>query len=318
VNSDKKGKASNMMQNDYKKIIEKIYNEVKLSEPNGKTADYIPELAKIDPDKFGISLITVEGGEYSIGDHNEKFSVQSISKVFTLSMAFSLLGDKLWQRVGVEPSGSSFNSIVQLEYEKGKPRNPLINAGALVVCDILISQLNDPRNEILEFVRKTAKSNGLNFNSDVAKSEKEHGFRNAALINMMKSYGNIYNPIDIVLDTYYAVCSIEMTCSELAMSFLPYCDVNKEFRFGTVCLTKSQIKRINALMLCCGFYDESGEFAFEVGLPGKSGVGGGIAAVNPDNYSAAVWSPRINSKGNSVYGMRFLEKLTTITEESIF
>jgi glutaminase len=303
---------------DYNKIIKNIYSEVKHIPPEGKVAGYIPELAKISPDKFGVSLITVNGEEFNEGDFGERFSIQSIAKVFALSMAFSVLGEKIWERVGVEPSGSSFNSIVQLEYEKGKPRNPFINAGALVICDILISKRSDPKAEFLGFVRKLSGSKTINYNLKVAESEKDHGYKNAALINMMKSYGNIINPIEIVLELYYSICSIEMTCTELARAFLPFADLNKKFSFSGFDLTKSQIKRINALMLCCGLYDESGEFAFEVGLPGKSGVGGGIAAINPNQYSVAVWSPRINEKGNSASGMKFLEKLTTVTEDSIF
>ncbi|HQO10663.1 MAG TPA: glutaminase [Clostridiales bacterium] len=303
---------------DYGKVIKEIYAEISDVKKEGKVADYIPELSVVDPDKFGITLITSEGRIHSAGDSDERFSIQSISKVFTLSMAFSLLGDKIWDRTGVEPSGSPFNSIVQLEYEKGKPRNPFINAGALVVCDILFSKRADPKNEILGFVRKLAGCGSINYNMKVAESERSAGYRNAALINMMRSYGNIKNPVEKVLDLYYTVCSIELTCTELAKAFLHYTNIRKDFDICGYTLTRSQIRRINALMLCCGLYDESGEFAFEVGLPGKSGVGGGIAAVNPDHYSVAVWSPLINEKGNSVAGMKFLERLTTITDDSIF
>jgi glutaminase len=303
---------------DYSKIIKEIYAEIYAEKKEGKVADYIPELSIVDPDKFGVTLITSDGKIHSAGDSDERFSIQSISKVFTLSMAFSLLGDKIWDRIGVEPSGSPFNSIVQLEYEKGKPRNPFINAGALVVCDILFSKRADPKNEILGFVRKLAGCGSINYNLKIAESERTSGYRNAALINMMRSYGNIKNPVEKVLDLYYTVCSIELTCTELAKAFLHYTNTRKEFNLCGYTLTRSQIKRINALMLCCGLYDESGEFAFEVGLPGKSGVGGGIAAVNPDHYSVAVWSPLINVKGNSVAGMKFLERLTTVTDDSIF
>ena len=303
---------------EYNKIIKEIYAEVSSAKKEGRVADYIPELSVIDPDKFGVTLITSDGKIHSAGDSDERFSIQSISKVFTLSMAFSLLGDKIWDRIGVEPSGSPFNSIVQLEYEKGKPRNPFINAGALVVCDILFSKRADPKNEILGFVRKLAGCGSINYNLKIAESERASGYRNAALINMMRSYGNIKNPVEKVLDLYYTVCSIELTCTELAKAFLHYTNTRKDFHICGYTLTRSQIKRINALMLCCGLYDESGEFAFEVGLPGKSGVGGGIAAINPDHYAVAVWSPLINTKGNSVAGMKFLERLTTVTEDSIF
>ncbi len=303
---------------DCNQIITGIYQEVKASAPDGKVADYIPELAKVDPEKFGIAITTTKGESYAIGDVDEKFSIQSISKVFLLSIAFSAQGEELWKRVGVEPSGNPFNSIVQLEYEKGKPRNPLINAGAHVLCDVLLTELEDPYEAFLDFVRKLSGNRSIEFNEKVAKSEKISGFRNASLINMMKSYGNIENHVDAVLDFYFHICSIEMTCKQLAKAFLPFASLDQPFDFADVTLTRSQIKRINAIMLMCGFYDESGEFAFEVGLPGKSGVGGGIVAIHPNQYSVATWSPRINEKGNSVFGMRALEMLTTRTENSIF
>lgn len=303
---------------DCNKILQEIYDRVKATAPDGSVNDYIPELAQDDPGKFGIALITVQGKAHTVGDVGEPFSIQSISKVFLLAMAFSLLGDRLWRRVGVEPSGNPFNSIVQLEYEHGIPRNPLINPGAHVVCDILLDEFNDPAAAFLDFVRKLSGNPRIKYNEKVFISEKQTGFKNASLVNLMKSYGNIHNHVDDVLDFYYRACSIEMTCIDLARSFLPFANISVPFLHSDVALTKSQIKRINAIMLCCGFYDESGEFAFEVGLPGKSGVGGGLAAINPNNYSVATWSPRINKKGNSVYGMRALEMLTTITENSIF
>ena len=205
---------------DYSKIIKEIYSDLAGQKRDGKVASYIPELSLVDPEKFGVTLITSEGKIHSEGDSNEKFSIQSISKVFTLSMSFSLLGDRIWERVGVEPSGSPFNSIVQLEYEKGKPRNPFINAGSLVVCDILFSKRSDPKSEILGFVRKLTGCSSINYNLKVAESEKTAGYKNAALINMMKSYGNIKNPVEKILDLYYTVCSMEMNCTELAKAFL--------------------------------------------------------------------------------------------------
>ena len=303
---------------DYQKIIKEIYDEVKTGKPEGEAASYIPKLSNVNPNKFGIAILTVDGNEFAIGDAEEKFSIQSIAKVFALSIAFSILGEKIWERIGVEPSGNSFNSIMQLEYEKGKPRNPFINAGALGVADILVSKLKNPKEDFLEFVCEISGGKNISYNYKIAQSEKETGFRNAALINMMKSYGNINNDIETILHFYFFLCSIEMTCKELALCFLPYANLSKPFNYKNFPLTKSQIKRINALMISCGFYDESGEFAFKVGLPGKSGVGGGIVALQPNIYSVAVWSPRINAKGNSVFGMKTLELLTTKTEVSIF
>ncbi|MFL5752962.1 MAG: glutaminase [Bacteroidia bacterium] len=299
-------------------IIEGIYKDVQQGKHEGNVATYIPELAGVAPEKFGIHLLSTKGEEFFTGDATEKFSIQSISKVLSLSLAMSVVGEKVWKRIGVEPSGNPFNSIVQLEYENGKPRNPLINAGALVVADILISEFSDPKKELLDFVRRLSGNPAIGFNEKVAASEKEYGFMNAALVNMMRSRGNIHNDIDLVLDLYFHQCAIEMSCKDLANAFLLFADHGKSLHSPEPILSRSQIKRINAIMLSCGFYDESGEFSYKVGLPGKSGVGGGIVAVMPEAFSVAVWNPKLNKKGNSVMGMHALELLTTRTGMSIF
>lgn len=301
----------------YGQILQKIDLAVKPFSTEGKVSTSIPELAFIDPSKFGMHLINTEKTDFAIGNSNEKFSIQSISKVLSLSCAFQFLGENIWSRVGVEPSGSAFNSLVQLEYEKGKPRNPFINAGAIVIADILISNLKDPKKDFLNFVRKLANCNTINFNEKVAWSEKTVGYRNAALANFLKSFDNIENDITEVLDFYFYQCSLEMTCKEMAHSFYFFANGGKTMD-QTRILTESQVKRLNALMQTCGFYDESGEFAYKVGLPGKSGIGGGIIAIHPQKYCVATWSPRLNEKGNSVMGMKALELLTTETQMSIF
>ncbi len=301
----------------YKSILEEIYQEAKALPTIGNVAVTIPELAKVDPGKFGIHLTTIEGEDFGIGDSNEKFSIQSVSKALTVAMAFTFLDEKIWERVGVEPSGNPFNSLVQLEYEKGIPRNPFINAGALVIADMLISQLKNPKQDFLDFIRLISGSDTIDYNLKVAQSEKETGFRNAALANFLKSFGNIHNDVETVLDFYFHQCSLEMTCKELAHSFFFFANEGKT-QSGKQILTKSQVKRLNALMQTCGFYDESGEFTYKVGLPGKSGIGGGIAALYPKNFVVATWSPRLNEKGNSELGMSALELLTTKTGMSVF
>jgi glutaminase len=303
---------------DYQGILKEIKNEVQGRKSFGSVADYIPELAGVSPDKFAIHLRSLEGGSYAIGDNEELFSIQSISKVFALTMAYPMLGEKLWKRVGVEPSGNPFNSLVQLEYEGGKPRNPLINAGALVICDVLISNLENPKQDFLKFVRMLADNESISFNEKVAESEKNSGYRNVALASLMKSFGNIENLVEEVLDFYFYMCSIEMSCKELAETFTVFANHGVHIKTGEKILTESQSKRLSAIMLTCGFYDQAGEFSFKVGLPGKSGVGGGIVAIFPEHYSIAVWSPKLNKAGNSVLGMLVLEKLTTKTGLSIF
>ena len=302
---------------DYQKILEDIYEEILPYAKQGKQADYIPALAKVDPDQFGICLRTVDGRMYSYMQADTRFSIQSISKVFAIAMALSLKGEHIWNKVGKEPSGTAFNSLVQLEIEKGIPRNPFINSGAIVVADILMSELDDPEGEFLRFIRTLCKDDTISYNMEVALSEREKGYLNAAIANLLKYHGTLDNDIEDVLMFYFKMCSVEMSCEELAVAFRAF-TCHKDFSYAGYSLTSSQVKRLNAVMQTCGFYDEAGEFSYLVGLPGKSGVGGGIVAIYPMKYSVAVWSPRLNSKGNSVMGMKALELLTTYTQESIF
>jgi glutaminase len=302
----------------YDRILNEIYTEVKPLFRKGKVSQYIPALASVPPTKFGMAVCTLNGDTYTIGDAREKFSIQSISKVYSLTLVFKIIGEKLWTRVGKEPSGNPFNSLVQLEYERGIPRNPLINAGSLVIADILLSKIRDTKNAILEFVRKTSGNTTIDYDNAVIASEKITGHRNFALAHFMQSFNNIHNPVDDVLDVYFHHCGIEMTCVDLARSFLFLANHGVIPATNEEILTKSEAKRINALLLTCGLYDESGDFAFRVGLPGKSGIGGGIVAVLPENLSVAVWGPSLGASGNSLAGIKALELFTTKTGMSVF
>src|SRR5687768_3016999 len=250
------------MKSDYQHILEEIYRVIKDQPDEGSVAQYIPELSIIDPGKFGVHLSTLNGEHYGVGDYKEKFSIQSIAKVLSLTLVFQHLGEDLWKRIGVEPSGNPFNSLWQLEMEKGIPRNPLINAGAIVLADILCSLHADPKSVFIEFVREISGIQSINYNNQVAASEKNLGFRNAALFNMMKASGNIKNEIEAVLDLYYHQCSVEMTCEEMATAFLLYANRGKMISGDKQIITSSMTKRINAIMQTCGFYDEAGEFSF--------------------------------------------------------
>lgn len=303
---------------DYQKILDEIVEEVSPLLAEGKVADYIPELAKVPKDKFGMYLLTMDQEGFGVGAYDDKFSIQSISKVFMLAMAVGECKEAVYDRVGVEPSGDPFNSLVQLEYECGIPRNPFINAGALVVTDILLSNFKDARQELLEYVRKLVGEDDVSYDKSVAASEKECGYKNAAMVNLMKSFNNIRNDVEEVLDLYFDICSMEMSTHQLSKAFRVFANHGKGVIDAHRYLTESQYKRITAIMMTCGFYDEAGEFAFQVGLPGKSGVGGGIAAILPNKYSLAVWSPGLNEKGNSLAGMRAMELFTTKTKTSIF
>ncbi|MGD9623510.1 MAG: glutaminase [Arcobacter sp.] len=303
----------------YQAILEEIEREILPLFGEGKVADYIPALANVNPNQFSISLQMFDGTSFGVGEVNKKFSIQSISKVFTFTLALNYYGKELYKRVGHEPSGNPFNSLVQLEYENGIPRNPFINAGAIVTADSLVSiYKNDTFNQILEFIRTVANDDTINFDEEIFQSELAHGFRNYALINMIKSFGNIYNQIDDVIETYFKQCSIMMSPAQLARSVLFLANHGVNPLTNETILTESKAKRINSLMLTCGHYDASGDFAYKVGLPGKSGVGGGIVAIVPKKMAICVYSPRLNTQGNSLIGTKALELFTTKTGLSIF
>ncbi|MCK9305351.1 MAG: glutaminase [Bacteroidales bacterium] len=303
----------------YRDIIERIYSELKDYKGVGEVAGYIPALSAANPDSYGITVATLEGDLISIGDTSDKFTIQSISKVFTFTMVVRLLGEKIWDHVGREPSGNAFNSLIQLELEKGIPRNPFINAGALVVTDKLIDLYENPLESILKEVNdlNCHKSN-IEFDNAVALSEIEHSYRNLALVNFIKSYGNIKNDPHKIIETYSYQCSISMNAKELASSFLFLANGGVLPECGKKICEPRSAKRINALMLTCGLYNESGDFAYRVGLPGKSGVGGGVVAVIPGRLAIAVYSPELNANGNSVRGIETLERFTTYLGESVF
>ncbi len=301
----------------YQAILEEIYKPIKSAENTGKVAAYIPELSNVPKDKFGIHLQLITGESYSVGDASEKFSIQSISKVLSLAKAFQLVGNDLLERVDVEPSGNPFNHLSLLELENGIPRNPLINSGAIVIADILLSHLKNPKEDFLSFVRELTHNDSIEYNEKIADSERLTGFNNYAAANLLKAYGNLNNSVEDVLDFYFHQCSIMMDCRQLTNAFFVFANEGKCLK-DVQHLTASQVKRINAIMLTCGFYDEAGEFAFEVGLPGKSGVGGGIVALLPLCFTIATWAPALNPKGNSYLGMQALEQFTTKTKLSIF
>lgn len=303
---------------DYSKILNELAAHAREHIGKGKVATYIPALARVPADKFGMALCNLDGTIHKVGDSDERFSIQSISKVFTLSLAIGQVGDELWRRVGREPSGNRFNSLVQLEYEHGIPRNPFINAGALVVCDVLLSQLPKPKEALRDYMRVLSGSFDIDYDEEVARSEAETGFINRALCNFLKGNGNLTNEVDAVLDLYFHQCALAMSCSELARATLHLANRGFSPLLQETLLTEAQTKRLNAMMLTCGTYDAVGEFAYRIGLPAKSGVGGGIIAVLPGEYAVTVWSPELDRSGNSLAGGAALEYLTLVTGKSIF
>jgi glutaminase len=305
---------------DLDQVVKEIAEEMAQRPDRGEVATYIPEIARVDPKHFGIAVIDAEGHVAAGGDSDMPFSIQSISKVFTLTLALGMAGDRLWKRVGREPSGSAFNSIVQLEFERGIPRNPFINAGAIAVTDTILSghQPREVLGEILRFLRFVADDPSITIDEAVAASEQRTGFRNAALANYLKSFGVIENPVDHTLGVYFHHCAIAMSCRQLAMAGRFLARNGRNPSTGLSVVQPERARRINALMLMCGHYDGSGEFAYRVGLPGKSGVGGGILAIAPGKASIAVWSPGLDASGNSRLGRIALELLTKRLGWSVF
>lgn len=307
------------MMPDLDAIVADIIATMAQAEERGAVAAYIPELAKVDPAQFGIAIVTADGRMITGGDADTGFSIQSISKVFALTLALGKVGDQLWERVGREPSGNAFNSITQLEHEQGIPRNPFINAGAIVVTDVNLGG-HQPRvaiGEMLRFLHYLCEDDSIAINEAVAASETATGFRNVALANYMRAFDNVRHPVDLVLGSYFHQCAIEMSCRQLALAgrFLM---LDGRHPGGGRVVSPRRARRINALMLTCGHYDASGDFAFRVGIPGKSGVGGGILAIVPGRASIAVWSPGLNASGNSQIGTQALEELARHTGWSVF
>ena len=301
-------------------IVDDIAAEMAQATDRGAVASYIPDLARISPDRFGIAIVSADGSRHCAGEADTMFSVQSITKVFSLTMALGAVGDALWRRVGREPSGGAFNSIVQLETERGIPRNPFINAGAIVVADVLLAR-SEPREvlgEFVRFMRGLAGDESIIIDQDVARGEAETGFRNMAMANYMRAFGNIEHDVEKTLGIYFHQCALAMNCRQLARAGRFLMNAGRNPDTGRSIVSPQRARRILALMLTCGHYDGSGEFAYRVGLPGKSGVGGGILAISPGVASIAVWSPGLNERGNSQLGTRALERLVQRTGWSVF
>ena len=305
-----------MQKSELQDFLTDLGARMKTASERGQVANYISELAKVDPQQFGMSICLPDGVRLNVGDTSTPLSIQSISKVFTLAIALGRYGDRLWSRVGKEPSNHAFNSVVELEATNGKPRNPFVNAGAIVTTDAILSsaQPKATLGELLLFIRAAAGDDQIFINEKVAAAEAQTGHRNFALAHFLHSCQNLNNACDRVLGTYFHQCAIEMTCGQLANSgrFLAGLQPDQQL------IGRQHVRSINALMMMAGHYDGSGEFAYSVGFPGKSGVGGGILAIVPGKASIAVWSPGLNRFGNSLLGTRALEELSRFTGWSIF
>jgi glutaminase len=305
------------MRTNWQTLLNEIHRDAQVAFGQGRVASYIPALANVNPRLFGISIATVEGEQACAGDAHTLFSIQSVSKIFTLALALRDIGESLWEHVGREPSGNKFNSLIQLEHEHGVPRNPFINAGALAVADQLTAHSANARGKLLRFMSDLC-GRAVQFDYAVAKSEAQTGHRNAALAHFMKSFGVLDGQVADVLDAYFHQCAIAMSAAELARASLFLANRGVQPSTGEVIVSPLQTRRINALMLTCGLYDAVGEFAYQVGLPAKSGVGGGIVAVVPGKLTIAVFSPELEASGNSCVGVEALKLFVERTGLSVF
>lgn len=302
---------------DYRELLESIVADVRALTAQGAVADYIPALANVPRERCGIAVATVDGAVFSAGDADVPFSIQSISKLFALALALQREGDDLWRRVGREPSGTPFNSLVLLERERGIPRNPFVNAGALVIADVLCRRYLQPERAVLEFVHRLLGSTHVAIDAAVARSERLHSDRNAAIAHFMKSFGNLDGDVAQLLDAYCAQCAIAMSCRDLARAalFLAADGVQPP---GIAVLDAPAARRVNAVMLTCGAYDASGDYAWRIGLPTKTGVGGGIVAIAPGRLAICAWSPALDAAGNSIAAAAAVERFAAATGLSIF
>ncbi|MFD7448662.1 glutaminase [Kitasatospora sp. NPDC059827] len=304
---------------DYRAVLEEVAATARSAAGVGRVAEYIPALAAADPTAFGFAVADLggQGGVDGVGDWEAPFSIQSVSKVFTLALVLAADGEGLWARVGKEPSGSPFNSLAQLERDRGVPRNPFVNAGALVVTDRLQDLTGDASSALRDFLRAESGDPRVDFDRGIAASELRHGHRNAALAHLLADHDRLANRVRTVLHHYYLQCSITMNCRTLALAarFLARHGLRAD---GTRLLTRSEAKRVNAVMLVGGTYDEAGEFAHRVGLPAKSGVGGGILAVVPGRCTLCAWGPALDPHGNSTAALAALDAFTTLTGWSVF
>lgn len=301
-------------------LIDRIHAESRKICNRGEVTSYISELSSVDISKFGMAVCELDGNMFAAGDSDERLSIQSISKIFTLEIALKLIGDRLWDHVGREASGYSFDSIEHLQSECGIPRNPFVNAGALVVTDTILQGriAQDCIGGILSHVRNLSRSDDVTIDRVVARSEIESGSMNFAISHFMKSFNRVRHDVDEILNVYSHQCAIRMTCRELARAGLILANGGKDPVTDERFISRKAARQINALMMTCGQYDGSGTFACRVGLPSKSGIGGGILAIVPGKASIAVWSPGLNGHGNSLVGSLAIEELARAMDWSVY
>lgn len=304
-----------------KKLLDRIIEKNRALTLRGKVASYIPALERSDPNYLGICISDINGEIITSGDYEKKFTLQSISKTISLMLAIMDNGpDYVFNKVGMEPTGDAFNSIIKLEtISPSKPLNPMINAGAIAVASMIKGKTSEEKFErLLNLVKKICNNDKLGINEEVYLSEKSTGHRNRSLAYFMKDVGIIEGDVEEVLDVYFKQCSIEVDCIDTARIGLFLANKGKIPSTGEMLTTESVTRTIKTFMVTCGMYNESGEFAINVGMPAKSGVGGGIMCAVPHRMGIGVYGPALNSKGNSIGGYGVLKDLSKELDLSIF
>ncbi len=311
---------------DLDRLLTDITDHARPLAAEGAVATYIPALASAESDRFGLAVVEMDGTEHATGDADVPFPIQSISKVFALVLALQKIesaggdacdGAALWERVGVEPSGDPFNSLVQLEHEEGVPRNPMINAGALIVDDELVERCDDARASFLDLMSRLA-GEEVTVDPDVIEQEGTTGHRNMAMAYLMSSFGNLRSAVPDVMDVYVNQCAALMTARQLARAVRFLANDGVDPASGEQIISGPHARRVAAIMLTCGTYDASGQFAFDVGFPCKSGVAGGIVGALADELGVCVWSPPLDEKGNSKAGKAALHELSERYNLTVF
>lgn len=277
---------------------------------DGTVANYIPELAKVDPNLFSICVVTVNGDVYCVGDYSQLFTIQSISKVFVYGLALSDHGrDYLLTRVGVEPTGDAFNSII-LDEKSKRPYNPMVNAGAIATTSLIKGVgATESLNRLLWMFKRYI---GRDVFVDISVFTSEHatGHRNRAMAHLMLNFGMIEEPIERALDLYFQQCAVMVNCQDLAVMAATLANWGINPMTNQQAIDSTYVKDILSVMSTCGMYNFAGEWAYKVGIPAKSGVSGGIIAVVPGQMGIAVFSPPLDSRGNSVRGVKVCEELS--------
>lgn len=291
------------------KILEQALEEARGEIAFGEVATYIPELGKADKNHLGVCIYLKNGERYSAGNTTERFTIQSISKVISLAVALERCGfDRIFQKVGMEPSGDTFNSLVKLDLSSDHPYNPMINSGAIAVASYLMPVIGF--DELLNFVRKLCMDPEITLNEKVYQSEMSNIARNRAIAYLLESKGVIESDVEKSLELYVKMCSMNVTAESLAGLGLVLAGGGLHPDTGERLLDSHVVQVVKTIMLTCGMYDGSGEFAVRVGIPSKSGVGGGILSVVEKKMGIGIYGPALDSKGNSIAGSYLLQYLS--------